>query len=292
MIIALDYGHCLSGADTGAQGNGYKEQECTREIGTLVKTRLEALEHTVIEVAPDSASSVSSSLNARVNNSPRNADLFVSIHLNAGGGVGTEVFTYGARELQGARNILNNIVSLGFVNRGIKDGSKLYVVKGPSCPSMLIELCFIDTYSDMVKYAANKENLANAIVSGIIGSEFIPGESSYINAPKNECKLGWNQNSTGWWYCTDIANYCYYKDTWKLIDGEWYLFDSDGYAKHDTWTKYKDKWYYLKESCIMAKSHWIWIDGECYCFDQDGVMYENCITPDGYRVDEYGAWVK
>lgn len=53
MKIALDYGHCLSGADTGLVGNGYKEQDCTREIGKLVKAKLEALGHTVIAVAPD-----------------------------------------------------------------------------------------------------------------------------------------------------------------------------------------------------------------------------------------------
>ena len=292
MIIALDYGHCLIGADTGALGNGYKEQECTREIGKLVKSRVEALGHIVIEVAPDSAASVSSSLNTRVNNCPSNADLFVSIHLNAGGGVGAEVYTYGGKELESARNILNNIVSIGFVNRGIKDGSKLYVVKVPSCKSMLIELCFIDTYSDMIKYAANKENLADAIMSGVTGTEFIPGASSYINVPKNECKLGWNQNSTGWWYCTDVKKYCYYKDCWKEIDNEWYYFNSDGYAVQSTWTKYKGKWYWLKENCKMAKSQWLWIDGECYCFDKDGAMYANCTTPDGYRVDETGAWIK
>lgn len=53
MKIALDYGHCLNGADTGLVGNGYKEQDCTREIGKLVKVKLEALGDTVIAVAPD-----------------------------------------------------------------------------------------------------------------------------------------------------------------------------------------------------------------------------------------------
>ncbi|MFT8352467.1 hypothetical protein [Clostridium saccharoperbutylacetonicum] len=26
--------------------------------------------------------------------------------------------------------------------------------------------------------------------------------------------------------------------------------------------------------------------------DVNGAMYENCSTPDGYKVDETGAWVK
>lgn len=292
MKIALDYGHCLSRADTGALGNGYKEQECTREIGRLVKSKLEALGHTVIEVAPDSSNSVSSSLSTRVNNCPSDASLFVSIHLNAGGGVGTEVYTYGAKELSSARQVLNNIISLGFVNRGIKDGSSLYVVRATPCNSMLIEVCFIDTYSDMIKYEANKNNLAEAIASGIANTSFSKVVSSYTTEYKSEWKLGWNRNDTGWWYCTNIEEKYYYKDSWENIDGEWYSFDNQGYARESTWIQDNGKWYYLKVSCKMAKNEWIWIDGECYYFYSDGSMACDTITSDGYKVDSTGAWVK
>lgn len=103
-------------------------------------------------------------------------------------------------------------------------------------------------------------------------------------------KIGWNKNETGWYYTTNEDGW-YYKDIWKEIEGEWYNFNDEGYARQTMWTKYKDKWYYLKDSCKMAKSQWLWLDEECYCFDKDGAMYENCITPDGYRVDETGAWV-
>lgn len=30
---------------------------------------------------------------------------------------------------------------------------------------------------------------------------------------------------------------------------------------------------------------------ECYCFDADGWMYAGTFTPDGYEVNENGAWV-
>ena len=130
MKILLDCGHCLSGSDTGAQGNGRKEQDCTREIGYKVKTKLEALGHTVIVCWCDSANSLMESLAYRVNTANKNGgDIFVSIHLNAGGGYGVEVFTYGARHLLEADRVINEIVALGFENRGIKDGSGLYVIK-------------------------------------------------------------------------------------------------------------------------------------------------------------------
>lgn len=129
------------------------------------------------------------------------------------------------------------------------------------------------------------------------GSSECPGENFPLAKVKaanftNSNKSGWNQNSKGWWYCTSLENGYYYKDTWELIDGEWYLFNNEGYADCNKWTKYKDKWYYLRSNCMMAKKQWLWIDGECYCFDKDGAMYENCTTPDGYLVDDKGAWIK
>ena len=44
-------------------------------------------------------------------------------------GKGTEVYTYGGKEHAEALNILKNMSKLGFTNRGVKDGSSLYVVK-------------------------------------------------------------------------------------------------------------------------------------------------------------------
>lgn len=167
MKVNLDMGHALSGADTGAVGCGRKEQDCTREIGYKVKAKLEALGHSVCICSVDSANSVNESLCARVNKANANGgDLYVSIHLNAGGGHGTEVYTYQGKELSEARNVLNNICNLGYRNRGIK-GANLYVINHTKMPAMLIECCFIDSNDDMERY--NAEDRANAIVKGLVG---------------------------------------------------------------------------------------------------------------------------
>jgi GH25 family lysozyme M1 (1,4-beta-N-acetylmuramidase) len=105
-------------------------------------------------------------------------------------------------------------------------------------------------------------------------------------------ELGWNQNSTGWWYCTDVTNKYYYKDSWQQIDGEWYSFDLDGYARQSAWIEDKGYWYYLQDNCVMARNKWLWIDGKCYYFGDKGGLYQNCTTPDGYKVDDTGAWVQ
>lgn len=167
MKILLDMGHCLNGSDTGAQGNGYKEQGCTREIGYKVKSKLEALGHTVIVCSRDSANSVNESLAFRVNKANTNGgDLYLSIHLNAGRGNGVEVYTYGGKHFAEADSVLNSIVALGYQSRGIKDGSGLYVIRNTHMKAMLVECCFIDS-SDMQKY--NAENFATAIVKGLTG---------------------------------------------------------------------------------------------------------------------------
>jgi len=114
-------------------------------------------------------------------------------------------------------------------------------------------------------------------------------------ASNGEWVQGWNQNSEGWWYCTDLANKYYYTSDngWQKIENEWYYFDAKGYAKQNMWFKDTDnKWYWFKDNCVMAKSCWLWIDSECYCFDVHGVLYINCKTPDNYYVDETGAWFK
>jgi len=167
MKILLDYGHCLIGsADMGEESNGRKEQDCTREIGYKVKAKLEFLGHTVIVCSCDSANSLMESLQYRVNTANKSdGDLFISIHLNAGGELGTEVFTYDAKQLIEANNILDEFVALGFKRRGIKYGSELYVIKNTNMKSILIKCCFIDA-DDMKKY--NAENFANAILKGIV----------------------------------------------------------------------------------------------------------------------------
>lgn len=41
----------------------------------------------------------------------------------------------------------------------------------------------------------------------------------------------WRQNSTGWWYAEGSS----YATGWKLIDGKYYYFSSNGYMLHDTY---------------------------------------------------------
>ena len=170
MRIAIDLGHGV-GTDRGASSKYIDEETIIDNVGGLIINKLKALGHTVIEVRPQQATSVSNSLVQRVQKANNNnADLYVSIHANAGGGKGTEVYTYQGKEVKEARNVLNNLCSLGFTNRGIK-GSNLFVINHTTATAMLIEICFIDTQSDVDLYkSVGNEKIADSIVRGLVGT--------------------------------------------------------------------------------------------------------------------------
>ena len=181
MPIAIDLGHGV-GQDRGAEGI-VTEESIINAVGALVIAKLKALGHSVLEVRPSQANSVSDSLIKRVDlANAHSIDLFVSIHANAGEGVGAEIFTYRGTELDQARVVLNNLEDLGFIkvdakgnkiSRGIKS-SNLYVINQTETKAMLIEICFVDTKSDVDLYnKLGPEPIANAIVEGLVGDKII-----------------------------------------------------------------------------------------------------------------------
>ncbi len=183
MKIGIDIGHNAP-PDTGAKGIKF-EDNLTTEVGLMVMGKLKALGHTVVDCKPQKVYSVKQSLVQRVNiaNSSR-VDVFVSIHFNAfnSRAYGTEIFATSSQGRKFAKPVLTEIVKLGFFNRGIKNGSHLYVVRNTDMPAILVECCFIDSQKDMNLY--NGEAMANAIVKGLTGElpsspiESIPDETN------------------------------------------------------------------------------------------------------------------
>lgn len=175
MLIGIDMGHTLSGPNYGAVGI-VKESEETRFIGKKLIDILKKEGHTVVDCSVDAASSNSDSLSKRVEKANKkyngqNLDLFVSIHFNASNtqGHGTEVYTYNARQFPQAKNVLDKLVRLGLSNRGIKNGSHLYVIKNTKAQAMLVEICFCDNVTDVNIYNKNKNIIPLKIAEGILG---------------------------------------------------------------------------------------------------------------------------
>jgi len=295
FIIAV--GHTASGNIGCGVIDKLDESNCTRQIGGLLAEYLKEKGNRVNLLRIDKSNSYNcDDCFVRANEANEIAkaldiELYVEIHINAGGGSGPEVCVTGKSEVANqyaikVSNALANILNLP--NRGVKTRS-LIVLNRTSMPAILVECLFADS-DDADKY--NQEKIAGAIVDGLLGIE----SSSNV-----KFKLGWNRNDVGWWFCTDEINKYYYtaKNGWKEIQGEWYIFDSRGYALEEAW--YYDAsdgfWYYLDSDCKMVRGGkerplWVWIDGGCYAFNEHGRMYCGCITPDGWRVDESGAWFR
>ena len=115
------------------------------------------------------------------------------------------------------------------------------------------------------------------------------GVKQYRETTKEAYVLGWNLNSTGWWYCYDYDNYKWYANEWQYIDNQWYYFNESGYALQNQWFLYKNKWYWFTDKCQMWNNEWLKINERWYYFYPDGSLAVNTITPDGYRVDSTGA---
>ncbi|MDP4143133.1 MAG: N-acetylmuramoyl-L-alanine amidase [Bacillota bacterium] len=167
MRYAIDIGHNCP-PDVGALGiKNQNEDILNYQVGNMVIDRLRSLGNEVVDCTPNSAQNISESLFKRVNRAnENNVDLFISIHFNDGGGSGTEAYAMTDVGKFAAEKILEEISKLGYVNRGVKDGSRLVVIRNSIAPAILIQCCFIDSNHDMNKF--NVEDMANAIVKGIV----------------------------------------------------------------------------------------------------------------------------
>lgn len=170
MKVILNAGHTESGAGSGAVGF-IRESTETRRVVNLVKYYLRGKGHTVIVANVDKADSQYAYLRevVRQANKHADADLFVSVHFNAGGGKGCECYTYKGRKTAPAVGICEELNKYGFRNRGVKDGSPLYVVSKTKMPAVLAEVCFVDSKEDFHLYDSVTVNrVAQAITRGIL----------------------------------------------------------------------------------------------------------------------------
>lgn len=100
---------------------------------------------------------------------------------------------------------------------------------------------------------------------------------------------GWVSSGGRWWYRN--ADGSYPKSTWKLINGAWYYFESDGWMATG-WKKLGGEWYYLTSSGAMATG-WVKLNGKYYFMNGSGVMQHDTWVDNGaYYVNSDGVWVE
>ncbi|MCI8764507.1 MAG: hypothetical protein HFG58_08040 [Lachnospiraceae bacterium] len=73
---------------------------------------------------------------------------------------------------------------------------------------------------------------------------------------------------------------------------------SDAFGNEGIWKEDRGKWYFEGIDGKRKTNGWYWLDGnqdtvyECYYLDENGWLMTSAITPDGYQVNEDGAWIE
>lgn len=170
MKIAIAGGH--SAAARGASGY-IDEYEKDRAYVARLIPALEAAGHTVVDCSNEETT-VNSELFAEVSKANESdADYFLAIHFNAGGGTGTECWYYSGNEAgyELASTMSANVAgALGLRDRGAKSTTGLYVIRRTNMPAVLLEVCFVDTYQDAQAWWDTPwEPLIDAVVKAFDG---------------------------------------------------------------------------------------------------------------------------
>ncbi len=179
--IYIDQGHNPEGFNTGAEGNGYFEQDITYDIGRRLYRMLEANTNFTPRLSRPTEDTVlgtsnASSLRVRVDEANEwGADIFLSLHTNAAENpraTGIEALVYSpasgvAREL--GEDILEELhLTTGLRNRGIVYRPGLYVLKETAMPAVLVEMGFITNPTDAELLVNSPELFATGIYRGIL----------------------------------------------------------------------------------------------------------------------------
>jgi len=176
MKVCEDPGH--GGYDPGACGNGLQEKDITLDIALRLRPLLihNGIEVIMTREGDYAPGHLEHDLNGELYERVRIAenakvDLFVSIHINSGGGTGEEVLISGTggRAETAAKKVLPYLVQVGgWANRGVKTQNVL-VLKETSMPAILTESGFIDNAADAAKLKDSnfRQALAVAHAKGI-----------------------------------------------------------------------------------------------------------------------------
>ena len=148
-----------------------------RKVKDAVIKYLRAAGHTVYDCTDDAGTTQSKNLANIVAkcNAHSGITLDISIHLNAGGGTGCEVYYTSSKGKTYARKVSAAVASaLGIKDRGAKESDTLYVLNHTTAPAILVECCFVDSKTDKSKWNADK--CAKAIVETVTGKS-VPATS-------------------------------------------------------------------------------------------------------------------
>jgi N-acetylmuramoyl-L-alanine amidase len=183
-LVVLDPGH--GGEDPGAGGHSLMEARLTLKIARRTRKALLEGFDVRVEMTRNGNRAVELEERAAFAND-RDADYFVSIHINSGGGTGYEDFVHtsaGARSQTARRRAAVHTAVAAFMGtKGMPDrGSKtanFAVLRRTRMPAILTENLFIDTPADAALLANDRflTGLGKAHAKGIAAAMQLPPRS-------------------------------------------------------------------------------------------------------------------
>ena len=320
VVVVLDPGHDVSHA--GTRGNGLKEEELTLKIAQYCKAELEEYSGVTVFMTRNSENCPHPGTTSTEDNAQRvayaksvNANVYVSIHLNSAGAAakGAEVYypnqnyrsDIGKEGGELAQKVLNQLISLGLENRGIRirnsedhstyeDGSlaDYYgVIKGSKkagFPGIIIEHAFVSNSNDAT-FLSNENNLKQ------LGIADASGIAEYFNLSKGYWETGSNgekyyyrngekvtgeQCIAGQWYYFDV-------ESGKMVTGLYNLGDKTVYYGQDGAMRYGEQaiggfWYYFDVVTGAMKTGFQNVDGKVVYYGSDGRMCYGEQAIEGY----------
>lgn len=189
--IMIDPGH--GAKDPGGIGNGLKEKDLVLGIAKRVKEILDTYDG--VEVRLTRSTDVFLELWERTDLANAwGADIFISIHTNAGGGTGFETFVFNgnpAASTVAAQNVIHAAIikAIGGVDRG-KKRADYSVLRRSKMTAVLTEVAFIDNAKDAanLKKADFLEKAAQGHADGLVALFGLKKKGSAAVKPKDPVK--------------------------------------------------------------------------------------------------------
>lgn len=178
--IYIDQGHNPQNPNSGAEGNGLREQDLTYDIGVILAALFSENPNFEVKLSRNSPTEVlgtsnASSLAHRVNEANDwGANYFISLHANASdnssaSGVESLVYSTDSKAASLGADIAENVAkTAGIQNRGVTARPGLYVLRKTQMPAVLVEMGFITSPLDSRLMSEEPELFALGIYNGVL----------------------------------------------------------------------------------------------------------------------------
>ena len=174
-VFVINPGHC--GCEPGGVSGKFIERELNLTVAEYLADMLKDYENvktvlTRTENTPCNNVHISSGTLIRDIAAQNKADAIISIHHNAGGGIGSEVYyqTKNAKSKSLAQNMMSEYIAAGRKSRGIKNGDSYRLLNGTAITAVMSEYAFLDNAADRlaIDSDADLKAEAKAICSAIV----------------------------------------------------------------------------------------------------------------------------